>query len=98
MPPQPREPEDRRHQGRRAAVDLPPSTTIPTLEEDYPFRKDIQASLATPPCDRSRPAYQNLSIVDLPRRVAAGRHQPESTEKKMASQLQDALDSKGLVP
>jgi multiple sugar transport system substrate-binding protein len=70
----------------------------PSLEADYPFRKDIKASLATAAVRPLTPAYQNLSIVISHSVSPPAGINPESTEKKMASQLSDALASKGLIP
>lgn len=70
----------------------------PSLEADYPFRKDIQASLASAAVRPLTAAYQNLSIVVSHAVSPPAGINPKSTEKKMASQIKDALVSKGLVP
>ena len=81
---------------------VPPSISDlyddPSLQADYPFRKDIQASLATAAVRPLTPAYQNLSIVISHAVSPPASIKPQSTEKKMASQLKDALASKGLIP
>ena len=81
---------------------VPPSISDlyddPSLQADYPFRKDIQASLATAAVRPLTPAYQNLSIVISHAVSPPASIKPQSTETKMASQLKDALVSKGLVP
>jgi multiple sugar transport system substrate-binding protein len=70
----------------------------PSLQADYPFRKDIQASLATAAVRPLTPAYQNLSIVISHAVSPPGSINPSSTEKKIASQVKAALASKGLIP
>jgi multiple sugar transport system substrate-binding protein len=81
---------------------VPPSISDlyddPSLQADYPFRKEIQASLATAAVRPLTPAYQNLSIVISHAVSPPASIKPQSTETKMASQLKDALVSKGLVP
>ena len=70
----------------------------PALQESYPFAADIKASLATAATRPLTPAYQNISIVISHSVSPPASINPESTEKSMASQIKDALDSKGLVP
>jgi len=70
----------------------------PTLQESYPFAADIKASLATAAVRPLTPAYQNISIVISHSVSPPASINPESTEKSMASEIKDALDSKGLVP
>ena len=70
----------------------------PTLQESYPFAADIKASLASAATRPLTPAYQNISIVISHAVSPPASINPESTEKSMASQIKDALDSKGLVP
>ncbi|MGZ4694051.1 MAG: ABC transporter substrate-binding protein [Acidimicrobiales bacterium] len=81
---------------------VPPSISDlyddPALDEAYPFRKEIQDSLATAAVRPLTPAYQNLSIVISHAVSPPSAIEPEKTEQKMTTQLQDALDSKGLVP
>jgi multiple sugar transport system substrate-binding protein len=81
---------------------VPPSISDlyddPALQGDYPFRKDIQASLTTAAIRPLTPAYQNLSIVISHAVSPPASIQPKSTEAKMASQMKDALASKGLIP
>ncbi len=70
----------------------------PSLQADYPFRKDIQASLAIAAVRPLTPAYQNLSIVISHAVSPPASIDPASTEKNIASQVKDALQSKGLIP
>ena len=70
----------------------------PSLQADYPFRADIRAALETASVRPKTPAYQNLSIV-ISHAVSPPKGiNPVSTEKKMTRQLNDALNSKGLIP
>lgn len=70
----------------------------PAMQADYPFRADIKASLDTAAVRPLTPAYQNLSIVISHAVSPPGSINPQSTEKKISTQLKDALASKGLVP
>jgi ABC-type glycerol-3-phosphate transport system substrate-binding protein len=70
----------------------------PALAKDYPFAKEIQDQLATAATRPLTPAYQNLSIVISHAVSPPSGINPEKTEKSMASDLKDALESKGLVP
>jgi multiple sugar transport system substrate-binding protein len=81
---------------------LPPTLTSlyndPSLQKDYPFRKDIAKALENASVRPKTPAYQSLSVaishaVSPPRGI-----NPTSTEKTMVSGLKDALASKGLIP
>jgi multiple sugar transport system substrate-binding protein len=81
---------------------LPPTISSlyddPSLQKDYPFRKDIQKALENASVRPKTPAYQSLSVaishaVSPPRGI-----NPQSTEKSLVSGLKDALASKGLIP
>ncbi len=70
----------------------------PSLQADYPFRADVRTSLENASVRPKTPAYQNISIV-ISHAVSPPKGiNPASTEKKMTSQLKDALNSKGLIP
>ena len=83
---------------------MPPSIAAlyddPELSKSYPFAQRTSRRRSPPPRTRPlTPAYQNVSIVDLPRAVAAGGHQsPRARREVMANEIEDALESKGLVP
>jgi multiple sugar transport system substrate-binding protein len=81
---------------------LPPTIASlynnPALFADYPFHADILAALQTASVRPKTPAYQNLSIVISHLVSPPAKIIPVSTEKTMASQLNDALQSKGLIP
>jgi trehalose/maltose transport system substrate-binding protein len=70
----------------------------PKLFADYPFHAEILKELETAAVRPKSPVYQVVSInishlVSPPIGIS-----PRATEKKMASQLTNALQSKGLIP
>jgi multiple sugar transport system substrate-binding protein len=81
---------------------VPPTLTAlysdPALFADYPFHADILKELENASVRPKTPVYQVVSI-DLSHLISppAGIN-PASTEKAMVSQLNNALQSKGLVP
>jgi multiple sugar transport system substrate-binding protein len=81
---------------------VPPTITSlyndPAIFADYPFHADILKALEDASVRPKSPVYQVVSI-DISHLVspAAGIN-PTGTEQSMASQLNDALQSKGLVP
>jgi trehalose/maltose transport system substrate-binding protein len=81
---------------------LPPTIASlyndPKLFPDYPFHADILAALQSATVRPKTPAYQSLSIVISHQVSPPAKINPVSTEKAMVSQLNDALQSKGLVP
>jgi multiple sugar transport system substrate-binding protein len=81
---------------------LPPTLSAlyddPALQADYPFRQDILTSLQNASVRPKTPAYQNISIVISHAVSPPGGIKPASTEKKIVNQLNDALQSKGLIP
>jgi trehalose/maltose transport system substrate-binding protein len=81
---------------------LPPTIASlynnPALYADYPFHQDILQALETASIRPKTPAYQNLSIVISHLVSPPAAIKPVSTEKSMVSQLNDALQSKGLIP
>jgi trehalose/maltose transport system substrate-binding protein len=70
----------------------------PSLQKDYPFRKDIQTALRNASVRPKTPAYQNLSIVISHAVSPASKINPSKTAKSITSQLKNALQSKGLIP
>jgi multiple sugar transport system substrate-binding protein len=81
---------------------LPPTLSSvyddPSLQADYPFRALIKTQIENGSVRPKTPVYQSLSIgishlISPPTNVS-----PTSTEKSMVSQLNDALQSKGLIP
>jgi multiple sugar transport system substrate-binding protein len=81
---------------------LPPTLSSlyndPSLQADYPFRKDILASLEQASVRPKTPAYQNVSIVISHNVSPPSGINPTSTASTITSQLKDALESKGLIP
>jgi multiple sugar transport system substrate-binding protein len=81
---------------------LPPTIASlyndPALFADYPFHADILTALQTASVRPKTPAYQNISIVISHLVSPPAAINPVSTEKSMVSQINDALQSKGLIP
>jgi multiple sugar transport system substrate-binding protein len=70
----------------------------PAIFADYPFHADILKELEDASVRPKSPVYQVVSI-DISHLVSpAAGISPTGTEQSMASQLNDALQSKGLVP
>jgi multiple sugar transport system substrate-binding protein len=81
---------------------VPPTITSlynnPVLFKDYPFHADILQALEHASVRPKTPVYQVVSIgvshlISPPAGIS-----PSSTEKSMVSQINNALQSKGLVP
>jgi multiple sugar transport system substrate-binding protein len=70
----------------------------PKLFPDYPFHADILSALQNGSVRPQTPVYQVVSIglshqISPPTKI-----NPQATEQTMVSQINDALQSKGLVP
>jgi multiple sugar transport system substrate-binding protein len=81
---------------------VPPTITSlynnPKLFKDYPFHADILSALEHASVRPKSPVYQVVSI-DISHLISPPSGiNPASTEKSMTSQLNNALQSKGLVP
>jgi trehalose/maltose transport system substrate-binding protein len=70
----------------------------PKLFPNYPFHADILTALQQASVRPKTPAYQNISIVISHLVSPPAGIQPASTEQTMKSQINDALQSKGLIP
>jgi len=70
----------------------------PALFPSYPFHADILTSLQTASVRPKTPAYQNISIVISHLVSPPAGIDPVPTEQTMAGQINDALQSKGLIP
>jgi multiple sugar transport system substrate-binding protein len=81
---------------------LPPTLASlyndPKMFKDYPFHAQILTALQHASVRPKTAAYQNISIVVSHSVSPPAAIQPASTEQNMASQINDALQSKGLVP
>jgi multiple sugar transport system substrate-binding protein len=81
---------------------VPPTLTSlysdPALFADYPFHADILKELEDASVRPKAPVYQVVSIDISHLLEPAAGISPASTEKSMVSQINDALQSKGLVP
>jgi multiple sugar transport system substrate-binding protein len=70
----------------------------PKMFKDYPMHADILRALQNASVRAKTPAYQIVSI-DISHLVSPpGSINPSSTEKQMSTQLNNALQSKGLIP
>jgi len=81
---------------------VPPTITSlysnPALFANYPFHADILQSLENASVRPKAPVYQVVSI-DISHLISpASGINPAGTEQQMASQITNALQSKGLVP
>jgi multiple sugar transport system substrate-binding protein len=81
---------------------VPPTITSlyndPALFKDYPFHADILQELEHASVRPKTPVYQVVSI-DISHLISPSAGiSPASTEKAMVSQMNNALQSKGLVP
>jgi len=81
---------------------VPPTITSlyndPALFKNYPFHADILTALQNASVRPKTPVYQVVSI-DISHLVSpASAISPASTEQSLISQLNNALQSKGLVP
>jgi multiple sugar transport system substrate-binding protein len=70
----------------------------PALFADYPFHADILTALQNGSVRPKTPLYQVVSI-DLSHQISpASSISPQGTEQSMVNQINNALQSKGLVP
>jgi multiple sugar transport system substrate-binding protein len=81
---------------------VPPTLTSlyndPALFKNYPFHADILQALQNASVRPKTPVYQVVSI-DISHLVSPPTNiSPASTEKSMSSQINNALQSKGLIP
>jgi multiple sugar transport system substrate-binding protein len=70
----------------------------PKLFPDYPFHAEILQELSTAAVRPKTPAYQMVSIAISYSVSPPSAINPKSTEQSMATQINNALQSKGLVP
>ena len=81
---------------------LPPTLeslySDPAMFADYPFHADILTALQQASVRPKTPAYQNISIVISHLVSPPAGIQPTGTEQTMAGQINEALQSKGLIP
>jgi multiple sugar transport system substrate-binding protein len=81
---------------------LPPTLqslySDPAMFAPYPFHADILTSLQTASVRPQTPAYQNISIVISHNVSPPADINPVGTEQALVGQINDALQSKGLIP
>jgi multiple sugar transport system substrate-binding protein len=70
----------------------------PKLFPDYPFHADILSALQNGSVRPQTPVYQVVSIGLSHQISPSTKINPQATEQTMVSQINDALQSKGLVP
>ena len=70
----------------------------PKLFPDYPFHADILSALQNASVRPQTPVYQVVSIGISHQISPQTKINPAATEQSMVSQINDALQSKGLVP
>jgi multiple sugar transport system substrate-binding protein len=81
---------------------LPPTLASvyddPSLQKAYPFRALIKTQIQNGSVRPKTPVYQSLSIAISHDISPPNKINPTSTAKSMVGQLNDALQSKGLIP
>ena len=81
---------------------LPPTLqslySDPALFPAYPFHADILTALQTASVRPKTPAYQNVSIVISHNVSPPANINPVGTEQALVGQINDAIQSKGLIP
>ncbi len=70
----------------------------PEMEQAYPMRDEIRAELKDAGARPSTPAYQNVSTVLSATLSPPSGIRPEETARELRGSLQDALESKGVLP
>jgi multiple sugar transport system substrate-binding protein len=70
----------------------------PAMFPDYPFHADILTALQTASVRPKTPAYQSISIVISHHVSPPAGIDPPTTEQAMASQINDAIQSKLVIP
>ncbi|MFD5828684.1 ABC transporter substrate-binding protein [Lentzea sp. NPDC060358] len=70
----------------------------PEMAEAYPMRDDIKKTLENASARPSTPAYQNVSTVISTILSPPANIDPQATADRLRKELQDALDSKGVLP
>ncbi|MFF3322386.1 ABC transporter substrate-binding protein [Streptomyces sp. NPDC002889] len=81
---------------------LPPTLrslySDPALVKDYPFSSEVLAALESASIRPKTPAYQNVSIAISHTLSPPSGIEPRSDVRRIGSQIEDALESKGLIP
>ena len=70
----------------------------PEMAEAYPMRDDIKETLKNASVRPRTPAYQNVSTVISTILSPPASIDPQATADRLRRELQDALDSKGVLP
>jgi multiple sugar transport system substrate-binding protein len=70
----------------------------PQMDKAYPFKADILAQLKDGANRPQTPAYQNVSTVISAALSPPASIKPQQVADQLRSQIQDALESKGVLP
>ena len=70
----------------------------PEMAAEYPMRDTILAELRDPAIRPITPAYQNVSTVLSKLLSPASRIDPPRTAERIRTEVQKALDSRGVLP
>jgi multiple sugar transport system substrate-binding protein len=70
----------------------------PAMAAPYPFHAEILSALQTASVRPATPAYQNISIVISHHVSPSAGIDPKGTEQAMIGEINDALQSKGVIP
>jgi multiple sugar transport system substrate-binding protein len=70
----------------------------PQMDEAYPMKNEILEELRDPAVRPITPAYQNVSTVMAAALSPPSAIRPERTADQLRSEIQDALESKGVLP
>jgi multiple sugar transport system substrate-binding protein len=72
--------------------------SAPEMAEEYPMRETILEELKDPAVRSVTPAYQNVSTVLSKIISPATAIDPQRTAERLRTEVQNALDSKGVMP
>lgn len=72
--------------------------TQPEMDKAYPMKETLLEELKTSAPRPRTPAYQNLSTVVAAELSPPASIQPEQTAEKLRTSIQEAIDSKGVLP
>jgi multiple sugar transport system substrate-binding protein len=70
----------------------------PAMDEPYPFKNEILAQVKNGANRPQTPAYQNLSTVISATLSPPSGIRPQQTADQLRDEIQDALESKGVLP
>jgi multiple sugar transport system substrate-binding protein len=68
------------------------------MDKAYPFKNEILAQIKNGANRPQTPAYQNVSTVISARLSPPAAINPQQTADQLRGEIQDALESKGVLP